>query len=152
MKVILFVCTGNICRSPMAVGLLRQRLAEKGLEGQYQVISAGVSAVDGYRASRNGVFVMAERGIDTTCHIAHTVTGNDMIMANLVLSMSRRQAQSLRQSWPQYAWKVYLLSEMAGRRQDIKDPFGGTVDQYRAAADVISRYIDEGLERILELA
>jgi protein-tyrosine-phosphatase len=136
----------------MATGLLRQRLAEKGLEGQFQVVSAGVNAVDGYRASRNGIFVMAEQGIDITSHIAHTVSGNDMVRSNLVLTMSRAHAQSLRQSWPQYAWKVYLLSEMTGKRRDIKDPFGGTVDQYRAAADVISRYIDEGLERILELA
>jgi len=152
MKVILFVCTGNICRSPMATGLLRQRLAEDGQEGQYQVGSTGVNAVDDYPASRNGVFVMAERGIDITGHIAHTITGNDMVRANLVLTMSRRQAQSLRQSWPQYAWKVYLLSEMAGKRKDIKDPFGGTVDEYRDAADVISRYIDDGFERIVELA
>ena len=57
MKVILFVCTGNICRSPMAAGLLRQRLADRGLAGKYQVLSAGVNALDGYRASRNGIFV-----------------------------------------------------------------------------------------------
>ena len=152
MKVILFVCTGNICRSPMATGLLRQRLTERGLEGQLHVFSTGVNAVDGYPASRNGVFVMAERGIDITGHIAHTVTGNDMVRSNLILTMSRWQAQTLRQSWPQYAWKVYLLSEMAGKRKDIEDPFGGTIDQYRAAADVISRYLDEGIERILELA
>ena len=136
----------------MATGLLRQRLAEKGLEGQFQVVSAGVNAVDGYRASRNGIFVMAEREIDITRHIAHTVTGNDMVRSNLVLTMSRAHAQSLRQSWPQYAWKVYLLSEMSGKRKDIKDPFGGTVGQYRTAADIISRYIDEGFERMMELA
>ena len=136
----------------MATGLLRQRLAEKGLEGQFQVVSAGVNAVDGYRASRNGIFVMAERELDITSHIAHTVTGNDMVRSNLVLTMSRAHAQSLRQSWPQYAWKVYLLSEMSGKRKDIKDPFGGTVGQYRTAADIISRYIDEGFERMMELA
>ena len=152
MKMITFVCTGNICRSPMATGLLRKKLSEKGLEGQFRVVSAGVNAVDGYPASRNGIFVMAERGIDITSHIAHTVTGNDMVRANLVLTMSRSHAQSLRQSWPQYAWKVYLLSEMAGKRKDIRDPFGGTVDQYRATADLITDYIEEGLERMLELA
>jgi protein-tyrosine phosphatase len=122
------------------------------LEGQYQVVSAGVNAVDGYPASRNGIFVMAEREIDITSHIAHTVSGSDMVRANLILTMSRSHAQSLRQSWPQYAWKVYLLSEMAGKRKDIKDPFGGTLDQYRTAADLISQYIDAGFERILELA
>lgn len=152
MKVIQFVCTGNICRSPMATGLLRRRLEEMGLGGQVQVFSTGVNAVDGYGASRNGIFVMAQRGIDITGHAARTVTGDDMARSNLVLTMSRSQAQSLRQSWPQYAWKVYLLSEMAGKRKDIKDPFGGTVEQYGAAADVISRYVDGGIERILELA
>jgi protein-tyrosine-phosphatase len=152
MKVIMFVCTGNICRSPMAVGLLRQRLVEKGLDSQYQVVSSGVYALDERPASRNGIFVMAERGIDITDHIAHTVTGSDMIRANLVLAMSREHTQALRQAWAHYGWKVYLLSEMAGERKDVKDPFGGSIAQYRAAADVISGYIDRGLERILELA
>lgn len=152
MKVILFVCTGNICRSPMAVGLLRQRLAEAGLGDKYEVRSAGVRALDGRRASRNGLFVMAERGVDITDHIAHTISGADMVKANLVLAMSSEHTQAVRQSWPQYAWKVYLLSEMAGERKDIKDPFGGSVEEYRAAASVIARYIDKGFERILELA
>jgi protein-tyrosine-phosphatase len=75
-----------------------------------------------------------------------------MVKANLVLAMSREHTQVLRQSWPHYAWKVYLLSEMAGGRKDVRDPYGGTIEQYRAGADVISAYIDEGLERILELA
>jgi protein-tyrosine-phosphatase len=152
MKVILFVCTGNVCRSPMAVGLLRRRLAERGLDSQYEVLSAGVYALDKQPASRNAIFVMAERGIDITDHKAHTVTGSDMVRSNLVLAMSREHTQALRQSWPNYGWKVYLLSEMAGERKDVKDPYGGSVDQYRAGADMISRYIDEGIERILELA
>lgn len=152
MKVILFVCTGNVCRSPMAVGLLRQRLAERGLDNQYQVVSAGVFALSEQPASRNAIFVMAERGIDITDHIAHTVTSADMARSNLVLAMSREHTQALRQAWPAYAWKVYLLSEMVGERKDVKDPYGGSIEQYRTGADVISSYIDDGLERILELA
>jgi protein-tyrosine-phosphatase len=75
-----------------------------------------------------------------------------MVRANLVLAMSREHTQALRQSWPQYGWKVYLLSETVDERKDVKDPYGGSIDQYRAAADVISGYIEEGLDRILELA
>jgi len=152
MKSVLFVCTGNVCRSPMAVGLLRQRLAQEALDDQYQVISAGVHALDGHRASRNAIFVMSERGVDITDHTAHTVTGHDLAKVNLVLAMSREHTQVLRQSWPQYAWKVYLLSEMTGERKDVKDPFGGSLDEYRTVAEVIARYIDEGLARILELS
>ena len=62
MSTILFVCTGNLCRSPMAAGLLRKRLAEEGLDARHQVLSAGVWAVDGRPPSENAIAVMAERG------------------------------------------------------------------------------------------
>jgi protein arginine phosphatase len=152
MSVILFVCTGNLCRSPMAAGLLRQRLAAEGLDGLYQVVSAGVWATDGRPASDNAVAVMAERGIDISDHIARSVTADDMAAADVILVMGREHAQMLRNTWLQYAWKIHRLSEMVGKRQDIQDPFGGSIEEYRACADIIAGIIDRGFQRILELA
>ncbi len=151
MGVILFVCTGNLCRSPMATGLLRRRLAEKGLKDRYQVRCAGVWAMDGNPASEKAIAVMAERGIDITDHVAHTITAEDVAEADLILVMGREHEQMIGNTWPQYAWKVYRLSEMAGKRKDIVDPYEGSIEEYRACANTIADYIDRGLERILEL-
>ncbi len=151
MSVVLFVCTGNLCRSPMAAGLLRKHIAEEGVDDRFEVFSAGVRAVDGREASREAVLVMAERYIDITDHIAHTITTADMDKADLILVMGQEHARTVRQTWPQYAWKIHLLSEMAGKRQGIKDPYGRSIEKYEACADTISRYIGDGFERILEL-
>jgi len=150
MSAVLFICTGNVCRSPIAAGLVRQRLAQEGLNN-HQVASAGVWALDGRPASEHAVAVMAERGIDISDHIARTVTADDMAEADLILVMSRDHAQVLRNTWPQYDWKVHRLSEMAGKRQDVEDPYGGSIGEYRASADVIERYIDQGFRSILKL-
>jgi protein-tyrosine-phosphatase len=151
MSVILFVCTGNLCRSPMAAGLLRRRLADEGLDDR-QVISAGVWAADGRQASENAIAVMAERGIDISDHIAHTISGDDVAEADLILVMEREQSQMIRNTWPQYAWKIRRLSEMAGERQDVRDPYSGSLAEYRTCADTIAGYIARGFRRILELA
>jgi protein-tyrosine-phosphatase len=150
MSLILFVCTGNLCRSPMAEGLLRQRLAEKELS-QHKVASTGIWAVDGKPASENAVLAMKERGIDISDHIAHTITAEDVAEADLILCMSREHQQMIHNTWPQYDWKVFRLSEMVKKRKDVRDPYRGSLEEYRACADIISDYIDRGLERILEL-
>lgn len=152
MSLILFVCTGNLCRSPMAAGLLRHRLAEEGLDTRYRVDSAGVWAVNDQPATDKAIAVMAERGIDITEHIAHTINANDITEAELILVMTRDHEQVLRNTWPQYGWKVHLLSQMVGKAKDIQDPYGGSVQEYRACADILADYIDRGFQRILDLA
>lgn len=152
MSVILLVCTGNLCRSPMALGLLRQRLADKGLDSRYQVRSAGVWAVDGRPASENAVAVLAERGIDISDHIAHTLTAADMAESDLILVMSREHADLLKTTWPQYGWKIHRLSEMSGKRRDVRDPYLRPLEDYRACADTLSDYVDRGLDKILASA
>lgn len=152
MSLILFVCTGNLCRSPMAAGLLRHRLAEEGLDTRYRVNSAGVWAVNDQPATDKAIAVMAERGIDITEHIAHTINANDMTEAELILVMTRDHEQVLRNTWPQYGWKVHLLSRMVGKTKDIQDPYGGSVQEYRACANILADYIDRGFQRILDLA
>ena len=152
MSLIMFVCTGNLCRSPMAEGLLRQRLAQEGLDARHQVSSTGVWAVEGRPASENGVAVMAEGGIDISGHVARTISARDVNEAELILVMAREHEQMITQTWPQYKWKVHLLSEMVRKKQDVRDPYGGSIDEYRECADTIADYIDRGFQRILELA
>ena len=150
MSLILVACTANVCRSPMAAGLLRQRLATKKLDVRHRVVSAGVWAMEDAPASENAVAVMAERGIDISDHQSHSLTTDEVAGADLILVMTHDHARMVRQTWPQYAWKVHLLSEMTGKRRDVEDPYGGPIEEYRACADTMSRYIDSGLERILQ--
>ena len=152
MSAIMFVCTGNLCRSPMAEGLLRKKLADRGLDARHKVTSTGTWAVEGRHASEHAITIMAERGVDITDHIARTITAEEVAEADLILVMSREHKQIIHNTWPQYDWKVHRLSEMAGKRKDISDPYGGPIREYRACAAVLEDYVDRGLERILELA
>jgi protein-tyrosine-phosphatase len=151
MSTVLCVCTGNLCRSPMAVGLLRERLFQEGVGAQHKVSSAGTWAVDGHPASDHAVAVMAERGIDISDHVAHTITAEDVAEAELILVMSREHAGMIQSTWPQYEWKVYRLCELAGKRRDVADPYGGPIEEYRVCADTIADYVDQGFQRILQL-
>ena len=152
MSRILFVCTGNLCRSPMAEGLLRQLLVQEGLDSKYPVASAGTWGVNGNPASENAVTVMAERDIDISSHRARTITSSDVAEAELILVMSRQHLLLLESTWPQYRWKMHRLSEMVGKRKDVSDPYGGPVEEYRACAELLAGYIEQGLDKIMELA
>lgn len=135
----------------MAAGILRDRLAEVGLDSRHRVASAGTWGLDGRPAAENALTVMRERGIDISDHVAQTIRAEHVAEADLILTMSREHQAMIRNTWPQYAWKAHRLSELSGKRKDVADPYGRPIEDYRDCADLISLYIDRGLDRILEL-
>ncbi len=147
---IVFVCTGNTCRSPMAEAICRHLLAEKlgcktdELQDRGVVVqSAGVSATLGGRPSPEGVDVLQEMGIDLTYHESQPLGAQLVRQADLVWTMTRSHRQAILQQWPEAANRVKLLS-VDGR--DVSDPIGGPVDQYRRCAEQIRAEIEARLE------
>jgi protein-tyrosine-phosphatase len=144
------VCTANICHSPVAEALMRLRLSKAGL-ADWQVSSAGTWAEDGCAASRYSALLMAEYGQDLNQHRSRMVTDSLLDEVDLVLCMESGHAEALRMEFPAHAGKIYLLSEMSGRRYSINDPYRGSLDEYRQMVRDVSEAIEAGLSRIIEL-
>lgn len=152
MPRILFVCTGNLCRSPMAEGLVRARLRRDEQRRDWRVGSAGVWTDEGVPASAYAVEEMADRGINLRDHRSRSVNRQLMEEADLVLAMTRNHVEALTAAFPDQAHKVHLLSEMIGKSYDIFDPFKGSRAEYAYTAKELEQLIEGGYERIVTLA
>ena len=137
---ILFVCTGNTCRSPMAGAIAEQLLGDK-----YKIYSAGLMAMPNSRASAHAVTIMAERQIDLSKHKSRLVSEELLTEMDLVLAMTESHKGALINSIPD---KVFTLGEYAGCQTSVTDPFGGNLDEYRACADEIYKLLLKAAEKI----
>jgi protein-tyrosine-phosphatase len=152
MPTVLFVCTANVCRSPMASVLFRQIANQVYADPNWQVESAGTWAIDGALASEGAQQVMSKRGFDLSNHRSRIVKRELLQAVDLVLTMERGHKEALRIEFPGFASRIYMLSEMIDQVRDIQDPIGGPLSEYEFTAQEIERILTQGYEKIKRLS
>ncbi len=142
-KEIIFVCTGNTCRSPMAEGFFNS-LPNKGYWGT----SAGIFAQNGQKPSENAVSAMKDMGIDIKSHLSKGLTPEAIERAELILTMTKSHKNALLGIDNSLSGKVMTLSEFSGEDGEIPDPFGGDLDTYRSCAKEIKRLVKKAYDKL----
>jgi protein-tyrosine-phosphatase len=144
---ILFVCSGNTCRSPLAEAIAKKMVADRG-RTDIEVSSAGTNAWDGSPASDGALLVGMERGLDLSEHRSRLLTPEIIQDADLVLAMSPSHLSRIKDLAP--AANAHLLGAFASGKEgySVQDPFGGDLAAYRATIDELEQELDSLLERL----
>lgn len=150
MPAVVFVCTANVCRSPMAAALFQARVRAAREDWEWWLVdSAGTWATEGQAASANSVKVMAARGLDISKHRSKEVSAAFLEMFDLVLTMEASHKEALRAEFPQLDGRVFLLSEMSGPALNVDDPYGLTQKDYEKTAQEIDAFLEAGFDEIM---
>jgi protein-tyrosine-phosphatase len=148
MKSILFVCSANQCRSPMAEVLFKDLVRQRGEANEWRIESAGVWAYGAAPATENARRAMEERGLDLSTHRSQPATNELLSQFDWIIVMTREHRETLLAQMPALAGKVLLLRELGGESGDFADPVGGGIEVYRLAADEIQALLRSGLPKI----
>ena len=145
---VLFVCTANVCRSPMAEAIFNALAQDKGLP--WKAASAGVEALVGKPISPRAGSVLEEIGVPLNGHRARQVSADMLDEADLTLAMTADHASTLRRLSESSSEKVHTLTAFAigGADEDIPDPYGQSVIIHRASVRQLLGYLEEVMVRI----
>ena len=153
---VLFVCSGNICRSPMAAACFRHRARADGLE-QATVSSAGTLGIEGAPASAEAIETMGELGIDLSGHRSSALDAIDVEAQDVVILMTRNHVEELAHRFPQLRGEHYMLRAFESgpdpepNPPDLDDPMGRPAEVYRAQLQQITRCIDNLVTYVRQL-
>lgn len=143
---LLFVCTGNTCRSPMAAALMNKIAVDNDMDIVAE--SAGIFAKADEKASSNAIKAMNDYGIDISSHKATPLTEKLINDADIVLTMTEGHKSMILGFAPD---KIHTICEYAGYDGDINDPFGGNLNQYKNIADDIYDCLTEIAEKLYDI-
>lgn len=149
---VLFVCLGNLIRSPMAAALTRERLAARGLADRFEVLSAGVIASGGDVATTAAIKAAARHGLDLRPHLSTPLTRELILASNLVIAVDRMVAEQILELVPDLGPRLRLLTQFAPAlgTLDVPDPIGQPPEVYEEAYRRIEASVTgliEALER-----
>jgi len=148
---VIFICTGNICRSAMADGYLKYRLKKLGKEENVVVTSAGTHAMQGEKSPKFAKLAIAKYGANIESHTATTLENANMEQAKFILVMTERHKRDVITRYPELADKIKLLGEYAKDKdyEEIDDPWGYNYNVYENCAKEIVDSVEGFIEKEL---
>lgn len=152
MKSVLFVCTANRCRSPMAEALLKAKVTQLGQAADWQIASAGTWTEAGLSALPLARQTMLKRGLNIDAHRSRPVAEALLQGYSVILVMTDSHREGLSMEFPKQASKIRLFSQLTGPAFDIDDPAAGTEEDYVTCATELADILDKGFDTLSQLA
>lgn len=148
LRKIMFICTGNICRSAMAEKMLKKKISDKNIDNKFIVTSAGVYAYPDDRSTYEAIKVMQdEYEIDLSGHRATAIRDSRIEEMDLILCMTNSHKRSLLSIYPNLENKVFTIKDYIGLSGDVEDPYGGSLKTYSDCAREIDGYLELLLDK-----